>query len=318
MNQRLTLRMALMLTLPPLMWSANAVVGRLAVAHVPPLTLNFLRWVFALAILLPIGWRLFKQPGELARRWRYIALVSLLGVGAYNSLQYVALQTSTAINATLIGASLPMWMMTIGLLYGVRPTARQASGAVVSLAGVALVISRGSLDVLLHVRLVPGDLLMLLATAVWALYGWTLARPPAHMRGDQRPDWGWSEMLLAQVLFGAAWAALASGTEQIVTRRSIEWSAALVGALVFIAIGPSVIAYRCWTVGVARVGPTIAGFFSNMTPVFAAVMSAALLGEPPRWYHGVAFVLIMAGIVVSSRNPPQASVPGPQASSRDL
>ncbi|MFZ2648745.1 MAG: EamA family transporter, partial [Burkholderiaceae bacterium] len=82
----------------------------------------------------------------------------------------------------------------------------------------------------------------------------------------------------------------------------INWTTGLLGALVFIAIGPSIVAYRCWGLGVAEAGPAVAAFFSNLTPVFAALLSAALLGEAPQWYHGAAFVLIIAGIVVSSKH----------------
>ena len=77
------------------------------------------------------------------------------------------------------------------------------------------------------------------------------------------------------------------------------WTIALVVG--FLAIGPSVLAYRCWGLGVAAVGPALAGFFANLTPLLAALMSAALLGEPPRLYHGAAFALIVGGIVASSR-----------------
>ena len=75
----------------------------------------------------------------------------------------------------------------------------------------------------------------------------------------------------------------------------------MVAALLYIGIGPAVLAYRCWGLGVQRVGPNIAGFFGNLTPVFAALLSSLVLGEWPQWYHLVAFVLIVGGIVVSSQ-----------------
>ena len=164
----------------------------------------------------------------------------------------------------------------------------------------ALVISRGSLETLRHVTLVPGDLLMLLAIALWSVYSWMLARPPQSMRGDDRPAWNWAEFLLVQVLFGTVWATLGAGVEAQVSPATIAWSPGVVAALVYVAVGPSLIAYRAWGLGVATVGPAIAAFFSNLTPVFAGVMSAALLGEAPSWYHAGAFVLIAAGIAVSS------------------
>ncbi|MGD9833733.1 MAG: DMT family transporter [Piscinibacter sp.] len=307
MNPSLTPRIAFVLTLPPLLWAGNAVVGRAMVGSVPPLALNAMRWWLALALLLPIAWRVLRAPQEITSRWKHFAMLGLLGVGSYNALQYMAVQTSTPLNVTLIAASSPVWMLLVGrVFYGERPSARQLAGAVLSLAGVLLVISRGSLDTLRQVQLVPGDLLMLLAILLWAGYSWMLARPPTHFRGEARPAWGWAEFLLVQMLFGTAWATLAAGIEAPLTATTIHWTPAVIAALVYVAIGPSLIAYRAWGLGVSTVGPAVATFFANLTPVFAGVMSAALLGEPPRWYHGAAFALIAAGIVVSSLAPRRA------------
>ena len=82
---------------------------------------------------------------------------------------------------------------------------------------------------------------------------------------------------------------------------SMACDAPLAAALIYVAVGPSLLAYRCWGIGVARVGPTVAGFFNNLTPLFAAVLSATLLGEAPQLYHAAGFVLIVGGIWVSSR-----------------
>ncbi|MBA3596295.1 MAG: DMT family transporter [Methylibium sp.] len=308
----LTARTAWLLTLPPLMWAGNAVVGRLMVDSVPPLTLNAMRWSLALLLLLPLGWRVFKAPGELAARWRHLLLLGTLGVGTYNAMQYLALVSSTPINVTLIAASMPVWMLAIGALrYGVRPRRRELLGAVLSLAGVALVIARGDWATLARVQFVAGDAYILLAIIAWAFYSWMLARPPRCMRGDARPTiatgtvgarrgWDWSEMLLVQVVFGLVFAGGSAGLEQLAGAEPIRWSGWVVAALVFVAIGPSLIAYRAWGLGVAQAGPAVAAFFGNLTPVFAALLSAALLGDAPRGYHAVAFLLILAGIVVSS------------------
>ncbi|MGY4829899.1 DMT family transporter [Sphaerotilaceae bacterium SBD11-9] len=298
----LTPRIALLLTLPPLLWAGNAVVGRSLVGLVPPLALSAMRWAVALLILLPLGWRLFQRPQDIRRRLPYLALLGFLGVGSFNGLQYLALQTSTPLNVALIISSMPLWMLGLGaLFYGEHPTRRQVLGALLSLIGVVLVVSRGQLEVLLALHLLPGDLLMLVALALWAWYSWLLARPPAHMQGEARPPWGWAEMLLVQVLFGAAWAGAGAGVEAVVNPASIHWSPGVFAALAYVAIGPSVLAYRFWGEGVATVGPAIAAFFNNLTPIFAALLSAAWLGESPRWYHVIAFVFIAAGILVTSR-----------------
>jgi drug/metabolite transporter (DMT)-like permease len=278
------------------------VVGSLVVSVVPPLTLNALRWTLALAILLPFGWRALSRPREIVERWRYFALLGFFGIGCYNAFQYLALRTSSAINVTLIAASASLWMLLIGMLgYRVRPTWRQAVGALLSIAGVLLVLSRGSFETLRALRLVPGDLFMLLATLTWAIYSWMLARPPAHMRGEARPTWNWAQFLVVQLLFGAAWAAAAAGVEHALVPSRIAWAPWILAALAYVAIGPAIIAYYAWGAGVARVGPTIAALFSNLTPLFAAVLSLALLGETPHGYHGAAFVLIAVGIAISTR-----------------
>ena len=201
----------------------------------------------------------------------------------YNALQYLALHTSPPLNITLIAASSPVWMLFIGrVVYRVRPGRHQVIGAALSLAGVALVLSRGELATLAGVRLVAGDLWMLLATIAWAFYSWLLARPPRSMLGEQRPDWNWAEFLMVQIAFGLVWAAAASGVEIAVVGMPLRWSTAAGLAIAFMAIGPSLVAYYCWGKGVAAAGPATAAFFANLTPVFTALLSGLLLGLAAR------------------------------------
>jgi drug/metabolite transporter (DMT)-like permease len=111
----------------------------------------------------------------------------------------------------------------------------------------------------------------------------------------------WSAFLMAQLVFGAAWSGAFAAGEWALGDAYIGGGWLLAAALAFIVIGPAIVAYRCWGAGVQRAGPQVAGFFTNLTPLFAALMSAAFLKETPHWYHGVAFVLIVGGIWVSSR-----------------
>jgi drug/metabolite transporter (DMT)-like permease len=103
------------------------------------------------------------------------------------------------------------------------------------------------------------------------------------------------------MFFGLLWSALFTGGEWAFSNAHIRWGWPLASALVFIAVGPALIAYRAWGAGVARAGPAAAGFFSNLTPLFTALLSSAFLGEAPHLYHVQAFALIVGGIVVSSR-----------------
>ena len=301
MTTRLSLRTALLLTVPPLLWAGNAVVGRLVHDLVPPITLNFLRWALAFVFMLPLAGWLLRPHSSLWPHWKRFAVLGLLGVGCYNALQYLALQTSTPLNVTLVASSVPVWMLAIGALcFGQRISRRQVLGALLSITGVLVVLSRGHWSLLVQIRLVPGDVYVLLATLAWAFYSWMLSQPkdPPDIRND------WAAFLMAQMVFGLGWSGLFAAGEWALTDARIVWGWPLAAALFYVAIGPAILAYRCWGVGVQRVGPNIAGFFSNLTPLFAALMSAAFLGELPQPYHGIAFVLIVGGIVVSSRRPP--------------
>ena len=299
MNQRLTLPTALLLTVPPLMWAGNAVVGRLAADLIPPMTLNFLRWLIAFFILLPIAWQILHPASTLWPVWRRYLLLGFLGVGCYNALMYLALHTSTALNVTLVGASVPVWMLLIGTLFFKQRISRlQLIGSLLSIAGVIVVLSRGELARLAQIQVVAGDFYMVLASIAWAFYSWLLSQPkdPADIRSD------WAAFLMAQMVFGLGWAGLFAGGEWALTTAQIIWGWQLIGVLLFVAVGPAILAYRCWGVGVQRVGPAMASFFANLTPLIAALLSAAFLGELPQLYHAAAFVLVVGGIVVSSRH----------------
>jgi drug/metabolite transporter (DMT)-like permease len=302
-SARLTPRLALLMTLPPLLWAGNAVVGRLMVGHVPPLALNALRWLLAALILAPLAWRVGRDHRAIRASWLYLLALGMFGVGSFNALQYLALETSTPLNVTLINASMPLWMLAVGaLVYGERPTLRQLIGAALSLLGVATVVSRGAWSTLAQVQFVIGDVYMLIAVIGWAVYSWLLVRPPASMRAPQRPDWDWAAFLLVQALFGLVVAGGAGLVEAAyVTHPPIDWRNpwVLLG-LLYVAVGPSIIAYRCWGLGVATAGPAIAAFFANLSPLFAALLSAWLLGQWPQPYHAAAFALIVAGIAVSA------------------
>lgn len=298
MNRRISLSTALLLTIPPLLWAGNAIVGRMVHELVPPVTLNFLRWAIAFVLLLPLASSIFQPGSGLWTYWRRFALLGLLGVGLYNALQYLALQSSTPINVTLVAASMPVWMLLVGgLFFNAKISRKQIIGAILSIAGVLLVLSRGELRHLLALRLVTGDVYMILATIAWSFYSWllTLPKDPQNIRRD------WAAFLLAQMAFGVVWSGMFAAAEWTAGDPRIYWSWPLAAALLFVAVGPGIIAFRCWGAGVQRAGPNVAGFFSNLTPLFAALMSSAFLGELPHAYHVAAFALIVGGIVVSSR-----------------
>ena len=296
--QRLAPLTVFLLVVPPLLWAGNAVVGRLVRELVSPLTLNFVRWVIAFALLLPLAVPVLRRGSPLWAHWKRYAVLGLLGIGLYNAFQYLALQTSTPINVTLVGSSLPLWMLAVGaLFFGARVSSREIGGALLSMVGVLLVLSRGEWQQLLGLRLVPGDLYMIAGTIAWAFYSWLLAR--THEPRAVRQDW--ASFLMAQLVFGIAWSGALAAGEWTLTPAHIDLGWPLIAAMLFIGIGPAVVAYRCWGTGVQRAGPQAASIFMNLTPLFAAVLSAGFLPVPPQWDDRPAFLLVVGGIVVASR-----------------
>ncbi|MFC3457832.1 DMT family transporter [Massilia haematophila] len=298
MNRQLTASTALLLTVPPVLWAGNAIVGRLVRDAVPPMTLNLLRWTIALALLLPLGRAALRAGSGALANWRRYSMLGLFGIGLYNSLQYLALQSSSPINVTLVASGMPVWMLLVGRLFfkaQVRP--RQVGGALLSIVGVLVVLCRGDIHQLAALRLVPGDLYMILATIAWSFYSWLLMqqRDVPAVRAD------WAAFLLIQVGYGVLWSGALSGIEAAAGGIEIAWSWPVAAALLYVAVGPAIIAMRCWSAGVQRAGPTLGAFFINLTPLFTALLSSAFLGEAPHLYHALAFLLIVGGIAVSAR-----------------
>ena len=291
----------LFLVLPPLLWASNAIVGRLAAGAIPPITLNFLRWVVAILVLLPFVWHRLKQDWPLARKaWVVLAATGFLSTTTYNALQYFALTTSSPINVALITAAGPIFTLLMGWLFFQATISRAATlGAVVSLIGVTWVLLRGELLNATRIDFVSGDLFMLLAIALWSLYTWLLRGRPAEMSGysvlTMQMAWG---LLFAVPMVLAEW--FLGGYS------AIAWSPKIYSMILFVALGPALLAYLCYQQAVLRTGSQLPMFFLNLTPVFAALMAVVLLGEFPELYHVVGLVLIVAGIVLA--NPTKKSV----------
>jgi drug/metabolite transporter (DMT)-like permease len=287
---------------PPVLWASNAIVGRAAVGGsdplLSPLALNALRWAAALAVLgvvVPLLVRIEPaHRAELRRGWRVHALLGALSVASYNALQYAALQTSSAINVTLIAAGGPLFMLLIGrLFFGAHARRWAWLGSGLSLVGVVVVLTGGDAGNLARLALARGDVLMVAATLVWALYTWLLRR--------WRPELPALLLLAVQAAWGLALSVPIVAIEWWTGTLVVQPGWRTVAVVAWVAIGPSVLAYLCWDRGVAHAGPVLPAFFANLTPLLAALMSAALLGEPPHAWHALAFALIAGGIVLSQR-----------------
>lgn len=284
----------LLLTLTALFWSGNMVVGRGIRADVPPLAMAFWRWLLAFLLILPLAAPHFRTQWPLLRRsWRSVTLLGLLGVGGYNTFAYLALQTTTATNAVLLNSFIPVATMAIAwLVLGKRLSLPSCLGVAVSLAGALTIVARGELAVLLNFNLNQGDLWMLLAIAVWALYTIGLAWRPA----------GVDAMLLLAAFTAVGLAALLPAyLWEMAQGHSIRAHAGSLAALAYVGIFPSFIGYIFYNRGVAEVGASRASLFIHLMPVFGTLLSALFLGEQPQRFHYVGISLIFIGIFLTMR-----------------
>jgi drug/metabolite transporter (DMT)-like permease len=282
------------LTLTALLWSSNFIIGRAVRDDVSPAALNFLRWAIALLILVPITLRdLQAHRVTLMRHWKLIALLGFTGIAAFQTLGYVALTTTTALNTILLLALAPLAIVALSwLALGERVTRVQALGLGISLVGAAVLILHGDPATLVEMRFSAGDLWMLLAVVLWAVYSVLLRRRPAEV-----PPLALHTMSVAA---GTLWMLPAFGW-QATHGSALPSSMAAWMAVGSIAVFSSALAHALWVRGVATIGPNRAGVFIHLIPLFGAVLAITFLGEELAAYHAAGAALALCGIVLTSR-----------------
>ena len=283
----------LLLTLTALFWSGNFVIGRGVQGVLPPLAMAFWRWAVAFTVLLPFSIApMLRERATIARHWRILIVLGVLGVGSFNTLIYIGLGSTTATNGLLLNSSIPVLIVALGwMFFAQHVTRRQGLGIALSLCGVVTVIGKGNLGQLLGLHLNPGDLWAFSAMVSWALYTLLLRRRPAKLSPIAFLGITMLIGLLANLPFYLA--ELASGAHAKISVASL-------GAIAYMGVFPSVIAYLFWNRGVAEVGASRAGLFTHLMPVFGSVLAFLFLGEQLRTYHFAGFGLILSGIALAT------------------
>ncbi|MBC9071602.1 DMT family transporter [Thauera sp. CAU 1555] len=284
----------LLLTLTALFWSGNMVIGRGLREAVPPISLAFWRWTIALALVLPFALpKLREQWPTLVRHWRPMLVLGVLGVGSYNTFAYIALQYTTATNATLLNSFIPIATIALAfVLLGKRLNRMEAFGVLVSLAGVITIVGRGDLGTLLALSLNTGDLWMLGAVLVWGLYTVGLQWRPQGLDP--------MVMLFAFTVVGLA-ALTPFYAWELGSGRSIDLHTGSFIGILYTGIFPGFLGYVFYNAGVAAVGPARGSLFIHLMPVFGTILAAVFLGERPQWYHFAGIGLVFAGIFLTMR-----------------
>lgn len=284
----------LVLALASLCWSGNHLMGRAIAGHVPPLTITTLRWLLAAAVLFPF------VRGHLVRDWPLIrkhvgvlVYLSLIGGGVFGALQFVGLQLTTALNVSVMNSLAPVFMAAAGAaMFGDRLTGGQLAGIVISLLGVLAIITKLDPGVLTHVSFNTGDILILINMVLWAVYSASLRwRPKIHPA---------SFMFMFCLISGIA--ILPAMAWEYSTGFVLQPTALTFSAIAFVTIFSTIVAFACWTRGIELIGPNRAGVFLHLIPIFSALLTGTLLGEPLMGYHVVGFALILAGVWCAARS----------------
>ena len=283
-----------LLTLAALFWTGNWVAGRMLADLVPPSALTFWRWAIAVALLMPfVGPRLWAARALLAREWRPIVALGLLGGGLHNVLQYWGLQYTLATNGAIFNATTPVLIIVLGTLLFREPFPRRAAaGAVIALGGALALITRLDLATLLAVGPNRGDLLILISMVMLSAYTVGLRRRPA---GLDALSFLACFAIVALVPVGIGYAFEHAAGKRIVL------NATSVGGMLYIAVFPALLAYLFWDIGVRAVGAARAGVFMYLMPVFGSILGMAFLGERFELYHAVGMGLIFAGVAIATR-----------------
>jgi drug/metabolite transporter (DMT)-like permease len=289
----------LLLCITAMCWAGNAIVGRLAAGHIPPVTLSFLRWWFAFLMILPFAWKhLVRDWGAIRGHLGTMIVLSLTGISAFNTLQYWALEHTLALNTLLLQSSGPLFVAVWSLiLLGIRLAPTQAGGIVLSLAGVLVILLHGDLTALASIEFNKGDIIFLTALAIFGFYSaLSLKRPQIHGLSFAAFTFGCGAVCLVPLLI---W--------ELLARPVMQLNTANVMTLFYVAVFPSTLAYLCFNRGVQLIGANRAAPFFHLVPVFGSVMAMIFLGERPQLFQFIGFALVLTGVYVASRKPLKTS-----------
>ena len=283
----------LLLALASLCWSGNHLMGRAIAGHVPPLTISTLRWLLAAAILYPfVRSQLRRDWPAIRQMLGVLTYLSLLGGGVFGALQFVGLQLTTALNVSVMNSLGPVFIAAASAaMFRDRLTGGQFAGIVISLIGVLVIISKLDPAVFSDLGFNIGDIIVFLNMVLWAVYSASLRwRPKIHPL---------SFMFMFALISGVVM--FPTSVWEYSTGFVLRPTLLTFSAIAFVTVFSTIVAFVSWARGVELIGPNRAGVFLHLIPIYSALLTGALLGEPLRFYHVVGFVLILIGVWCAAR-----------------
>jgi drug/metabolite transporter (DMT)-like permease len=292
-DQRIPLSAFLLVAVAPLCWAGNIVLAKGVALLIPPVALAFWRWTIAFLVLLPFTWQHMRRDWKATLAgWKIVLLLSLFGITGFNTLLYTAVHSTTAINGALIQTTMPAVIILISLLlYREWVSLIQACGVFLCLLGAGVVVLKGRWQALVEMTLVQGDLIMIVAVLLYALYSALLPKRPAtHPMSFLSFTFGLGAVGLFPIYL---WERTVFGPFRL--------TPGIAAGIAYVALFPSIVAYFCWNRGVAVIGANRTGLLITLIPVFAAILAIVFLGETLQTYHLAGLGLIMTGLVLFNR-----------------
>lgn len=285
----------LLLTLTAMFWSGNFVLARAIHADIPPLALSFWRWIIALLVVLPFVIKPLKQQWPLLKaQWQRVILLALTGISGFNSLVYLGTQYTSATNALLINAFIPVWTILLSVIFlRMKLIRMQFVGVFISITGVMVILSRGDWQIFTAMQFNQGDLLIFIAAVCWAVYTLLMKELDARLNRI---------VFLAVIIFIGILGILPFYIWEAMHTAPLQITQEIMASFIYVGIFPSVLAVWFYNYGVAKVGPARASLFIHLMPVFGTLMSIGFIGETFYFYHVLGIAAIFSGIFLSTRN----------------
>ncbi len=280
--------------LATLIWSGNFIIARGSKNDIPPITLAFYRWLSATIILLPFTWHLFiKEIALLKKHFWYFLLTAVSGVTLFNTFVYIAGHTTEAINMALLGTTTSPIMSVILARIFLKESIplTRVIGMVICIAGILLLLSKGSIDTLLSFSFTKGDWWMLAAAFTFAIYNVCVRKKPVAMSSK---NFLFTIFLIGTVLL------LPFYLYELKTKGGFEMNIQNIGAIFYLGLGASVICFLLWNKSIANLGAGRASLFGNLIPVFSTIEAVLFLNEKVSLIHLYSFILVIAGLVIAN------------------
>ncbi len=275
-------------------WSGNFIVARGLSSAIPPVQLAFWRWVVAVLVFLPFGLQgLLRERKVLVRHLPYLGVTAFLGIALFNTLIYVAGGSTTAMNLSLIAITFPIFILLFSRIFFGEPCPPlRIAGMGVVLLGVLLLLTRGDFGVIRNLAFARGDLWMLLASVIFAVYSLLIRRKPGEI--------SIASLQLSTFILGLFFLAPAFFWERSV-HPWVGWNLTMVGAILYVGVGASFLAFLLWNKAIATIGPARAGIIYYTLPLFSALLALLFLGEHVGVVHLTSAPLIVGGILLANK-----------------